>query len=218
MSLILVKCSIVLTTRNYLPPVNHEFLENKKIIPENFEKKGNSISTPVFSQINYTNGFNITTEPDRTIFQFSGSNIIEQEKNLNLLKDISSKYVKIFEYIKYQAIGINFDFINEVKYDSIMEKIVKLESTHLSFENNKGTIHNIELSYSVKGKKFNVTIRRLEKKPAVEHSSQTAKPDFVPLFHINIHYPGEYADNKETIIEELPKNYNQAKQFIGMFQ
>ena len=160
-------------------------------------------------------------EPDRTTFQFSnlGSSGSEESNlnNLQLLQKISSQYVSVFEYIKYQAVGINFMFIRDtLKYTSVIEKIVKRDGPHIDFEDNKGSVNNINLSYSIKGTTFNVTASRAEKKSS--QNSQNAKLEFVPLFQINIHYPGEYADNKASIISNIQDNYQQAKKFIGKFK
>ena len=218
MQAILVNCSVVLLTKDYIPSVNHEFLANKKIVPEDFQKNPNSLSTPVVSQINYKNGFNIKVEPERTEFQFLNLGVAEKN-NLNkllLLKEISSKYVSVFEYIKYQAVGINFVFIrDDLNYHSVIEQIVKKDNPHTSFENNKGTINSINLSYSVNGTTFNVTVNRAEKK--LSRSPQNVNINFVPLFQINIHYLGEYANNKASIISNIQDNYKQAKKFIGRF-
>lgn len=220
MQLILINSSIVLVTHNHVPSVSHEFLVNQKIIPENFQQKGNSFSTPVVSQIRYSNGFDVITEPNKTLFQFSNTNTNEQDNLINLatLKEISSNYIKVFQYVKYQAIGINFDFIRDnIKYNTIVEQIIKQDSSHLSFENNTGIVRNIDLSYNLEGIQFNVSIRKVAKKVQTP-SIQAPVQDFVPFFRINAHYPDEYANNKTTIIGELQQNYNRAKNFIGGFQ
>ena len=136
--------------------------------------------------------------------------------NLKLLKNIASKYIKLFEYIKYQAIGINFDFIMEnLQYNSFVEKIIK-QDNHLSFEDNKGEVRSIDLSYNLKGKQFNVKVIRVESRP--QHTDpQNTLQNFVPLFKINIHYPDNYAENKATVVEELEENYNRSKNFIEEF-
>ena len=218
MQSILINSSIVLVTQDHVPPVNHDFLVNKKIIPENFQKKNNSISTPVVSQIYYNNGFTIVTEPKRTLIQVQVPSVDESKnlKNLSLLRNISSEYIKSFEYINYQAIGINFDFIREgLKYSSFIEKIIK-QDAQLSFENNKGEIRNLELSYNLKGKQFNVKAIKVEGKTQSANHQDTIY-GFVPFFKINVNYPSNYTDNKTTIVKELEENYNQSKKFIGGF-
>ena len=220
MKLILINSSIVLVTQDSIPPVNHDFLINKKVIPESFQKKNNSISTPVISHIHYNNGFTIVVEPKKILIQFQISSFdFDEEKNLHnlkLLKEISSNYLKLFDYIKYQAIGINFDFIKEkLQYNAFIEKFIK-QDNHLSFENNRGEVLRVDLSYNLKGKQFNVNVIRAESRsqPA---NPQTTAPTFVPFFKINVNYPGNYAENKVTVIEELEENYNRSKEFIGKF-
>ena len=213
MQLILINSSIVLVTQDPMPSVNHDFLVNKNIIPDSFQKRNNSISTPVVSQIYYNNGFTVVTEPKRTLIQVQVPDTDESEnlKNLNLLRNIASEYIKWFEYINYQAIGINFDFIKEgLKYSSFVEKIIK-QDAQLSFENNKGEIHNLELSYNLKGKQFNAKIIKVESKTQDQNSV------YVPFFKINVNYPGNYTDNKATIVGEIEENYHQSKKFIEEF-
>ena len=218
MQLILINCSVVLLTQDHVGSINHEFLVNQKIVPENFQKKGNSFNTPVVSQIHYNNGFSIIGEPNKTQFRISNPDVNELNNlnNVNLVQDISSKYVNLFN-VKYRAIGINFDFIrDELDYQSFIEKIIKMDSAYLSFENNKGDIRNIDLSYNVKGKQFNVTARKVEKiKNNTQH--QQTKKNFVPYFKVNIHYPNDYTDNVVNIIGELEENYKKSKRFIEGF-
>lgn len=218
MQSILINSSIVLVTQDTVPSVNHDFLVNKKIIPENFQKKNNSISTPVISQIHYNNGFTIVAEPKRILIQFQIPSTDESKNlnNLKLLKSIVSKYIKLFEYIKYQAIGINFDFIREnLQYSSFIKKIIK-QDNHLNFEDNKGEVRSIDLSYNLKGKQFNIKVIRVESRPQ-QADLQSAFQKFVPLFKINIHYPGDYAENKATIVEEIEESHNRSINFIGGF-
>ena len=218
MQLILINCSVVLVTQDHVASVNHEFLVNQKIIPESFQKKGNSFNTPVVSQIYYSNGFSIISEPNKTLFQFLIPNINESDNlsNVNILKDISSKYIQLFN-IQYRAVGINFDFIRDkLTYNSFIEQFVKSDNPHLKFENNTGAVHSIDLSYSLKGKQFNIKVRKVERTKRNAQLQKTAH-DFVPYFKVNVHYPGDYADNKVTIIEELEEIYKKSKQFIGGF-
>ena len=218
MQLILINCSIVLITQDHMPSINHDFLVNRKIIPEKFQKKNNSISTPVLSQIYYNNGFTVIVEPKKILIQFQVPSVEELKnlENLSLLQDIASRYIKSFEYIRYQAIGINFDFIKEhLQYNSFIEKIVK-QDEHLSFQGNKGEVRSIDLSYNLKGTQFNVKVIKVESRPR-NANLQSTLPVFVPLFKINIHYPGDYAENKITVVKELKENYNRSKKFIGGF-
>ena len=218
MQLILMNCSVVLVTQDHVASINHEFLVNQKVIPENFQKKGNSFNTPVVSQIYYSNGFNIVGEPNKTLFQFSVPSVDESGNlsNLNILKDISSKYVQLFN-ISYKAIGINFDFIrDDLEYHSFIEKLVKQDNAFLSFENNKGEVGSIDLSYNVKGKQFNITARKVESVKKNAQLQEAAK-NFVPFFKVNVHYPSGYTDNTVNIIGELEENYKKSKQFVEAF-
>ena len=212
MKIVLINCSVVLLTQDHVASINHEFLVDKKIIPEDFQKKQNSFNTPVISQIHYKNGFNILIEPNKTQFRISNTNENELN-NLKIVKDISSKYLSFFNP-KYKAIGINFDFIrDELVYQSFIEKVIKMDSPYLHFDNNKGDISKIDLSYNVKGKHFNITVIKAEQIKNNEQSQETRKA-FVPYFKVNVHYPNNYNNNPVSIIEELEENHKKSKKFI----
>ena len=216
---ILINSSVVLVTLDPIPSVNHDFLVNKQIIPKDFQTTQHFLNTPVVSQVDYKNGFNITIEPNKALFQLSRPYTNEQDslKSLSVLQDISSKYIKVFEYLKYQAIGINFKFIkDDVMYDSIIKQVVKPESPYLMLENNKGAVNNISVSYTVQGKVFNVYLNKMQKKSPAQNN-QKSKESFVPLFDINIHYSNKYTNNPENIVAEIKANYQQALQFIRRF-
>ena len=218
MKLILTNFSVVLVTQDHLASISHELLVNKQVIPNHFQKKDNSFNTPVVSQIHYSNGFSIIGEPNKTLLQFlnPSTNESNNSNNLTLMKEVSSKYIRLFD-IRYQAIGINFDFVrDDLEYQSCIEQLVRTDSNHLSFESNKGETQSIDLSYRLKGKQFNVTIMKAERK-ATSGSVPKTKVAFVPFFKLNFHYPSDYTDNTVSIIEELEKNYKESKKFIEGF-
>lgn len=211
--LTLLDCSVVLVSKEHVS-VNYDFFVKNEIIPSDFQKRQDSFSSPMLSQLRYTNGFNIILEPSKTVIQLSKQikNKDELLKHLSQLKDISSKYVESFKS-NYQAIGINFDIVREdLSYDTFSNQVIKQEGKHLSFEDNKGKTNSIGFSYSAKGKQFNVSILRLEPAP----NNQT-EAKALCMFKVNIHYPGNYAENKITIINELESNYEKSKQFINKF-
>ena len=176
-------------------------------------KKNISFSTPVVSQMHYPNGFNIITEPNRVILQMA--NFIPNDdysKQLNILKDISLKYLKLLGH-KYQDIGINFDIIaDDLIYSVATHRIVQKDISHLKLDNNQGKVNGIDLSYHIKGKKFNISIKSVDKK-----QGENKKIACVPLFQVNVNYPGDYSENQATIIEEITENYKHLAEFIGNF-
>ena len=204
MKLTLIDCSVVLVTQNHVAPINHEFLVNQKVIPKNFQKSNDFSYPPNLIQIDYKNGFSIVGELNRTLFQFSNPN--NTQDHLNLLKEIASKYISLFN-IAYQVIGINFNFIRyDLEYQSFIKQVVKLDSPHLMFDSKK--LDNIDLSYNlgIRGKQFNVNVSKKEQPKRT-----------LTYFKINVHYPGDYADDKTVIIGELEENYKKSTQFIEGF-
>ena len=221
MKLILINCSVALVTKDHVASISHEFLVNQKIIPNHFQKKASSFSTPVASQIDYSNGLSIIGEPNKTSLNLCNpsTNESDQLKNLNIIKEVSSKYIRLFD-IRYQAIGINFDFIrDDIKYQSCIEKLVRTDSTHLSFESNEGEVRSIDLSYKLRGKQFNVTVKNAERKDTNISPSQN-QATFVPFFKVNFHYPNpsDYTNNTVNIVDdEIEENYKKSKNFIKDF-
>ena len=218
MQLILANCAVVMVTDGPPLHVNHDFLVSRQIIPADFQKIG-SINTPVVSQIDYKNGFRLTTESNRIIFRslkqdhnIEDDNEQNNKNRIQLLKTIISQYIKEFAYLCYKQMGINFYFIKpNLQYDSFIDKILKTNSSYLDFENNKAAVQNINLSYSVKGRQFNIAVSRQSQET---DSSSPGQSRFVSLFHINVHYPNKYADNKALIAEEIEENYMKLKNFL----
>ncbi len=213
--IILANSMITLITEDQLKPITHDFLVQKDIVPKDFEViKEKTIYAFPISQISYTNGFSIIIEPNRTLFQILNiPNYKEKrEKPLNLLKEISSKYVTLFrEILECKFIGINFDFIkDDLRFETFVEQSINPNSSFFNFEGKKSDIQKIDISYSLKGKKFNITINKISKR-----NIETNTEDFITLFKINIHYDSKYDDNVVNIINEMEENYERSLKFIG---
>ena len=206
--LLLTNSSVVLVTASPVPSVTHEFLVNQNIIPQDFQVQGTPFYTPPVSQIKYNNGLNIITEPNK--IQLSKSVIKKEEKKdcVNELKEISLKYVELFNDIKCNSIGINFQFIrDDLKFSSLIDKTIKSDSSCLKFEDHKGEVSTINVSYNNwKGKQLNVVISKIQK-------INPSPPIDVVLFNININYPNTYGE-KATIIGELTENFEKSQRFI----
>ena len=207
--ILFINSSIVLVTENLMPSVTHDFLVNQKIIPKDFQVQGIPLYIPPVSQIKYNNGFNITIEPNKLQFMISKKPIPKEEEEkeaLHLLMDVSKKYVNFFSDIKCKSIGINFQFIREdLQFNSLIEKTIKPDSPCLKFENHKGEVSTINVSYNNwKGKQFNVVMNKIQR-------IDPLPPTDVILFNINISYPSSYSP---VIVEELIENFEKSQQFI----
>ena len=212
--IILVNSVITLITKDQLKSITHDLLVQKGIVPEDFEviREKTFYAFPI-SQISYTNGFSIRTEPNRTLFQILIPNFKEKrKKSLNLLKKISLKYVTLFkEILECKFIGINFDFIkDDLHFETFVKKSINLNSSFFNFEGKKSDIQKIDTSYVFKGKKFNITISKISKRDI-----KTNVEDFITLFKINVHYDLQYDDDIVTIINELKENYEKSLKFIS---
>ena len=212
---ILVNSGITLITKDQLQPITHDFLVQKDIVSKDFEViKEKTIYAFPISQISYTNGFSMAIQPNRILFQVLNIPNFEKERKraLDLLKDISSKYVTLFrEILECKVIGINFNFIkDDLHFETFVEKSINLNSPFFNFEGKKSDIQKIDTSYSLKSKKFNVTINKISKR-----NIETNTEDFITLFQINVQYDREYDNNIVNIINELKGNYEKSLKFIS---
>ena len=213
--IILANSMITLITKDQLKPITHDFLVQKDIVSKDFEviKEKTFYAFPI-SQISYTNGFSIIIEPSRTLFQILNvpNSKEEREKALNLLKEISSKYVTLFrEILECKFIGINFDFIkDDLHFETFVKKSINLNSSFFNFEGKKSDIQKIDTSYVLKGKTFNITISKISKRDI-----KTNTEDFITMFKINVHYDRQYDDDIVNIINELEENYEKSLKFIS---
>ena len=214
MKLILLNSTIVLVTKDQIPPVDHNFLVHQHIITSDFQLHPQSINAPALSLLNYKNHFNFTIEPHRVQISFSKP-IMEQQdylSDLKTLEDTTSQWIEVFKYIQYQSIGINFDWIaDDLKYNSTIKQVIPQDTPRLSFKNNKGEVVNASLSYKLNGKNFNVNIGKIEKRGGKGNKVL----GYMSQFIVNVDYPN--VENKTTIIKELKANYEDSKKFIGGF-
>ena len=213
--ILLTNASVVLVIKDHPPSATHEFLVKHQIIPETFQVQGAPFYTPPISQIVYNNGFRITTEPNKILLQVlePTAKIEEQETYLKLLEQVSLKYVEFFSDIKCQSLGINFQIIrDDLAFQSFIERTVKSDSPFLVFENNKGDVKNLNVSYNWRGKQLNMVINKVQKKEL----NRPSHPTNIVLFDINISYPNQYGD-KSAIVKELKENFEKSQQFIESF-
>jgi hypothetical protein len=105
MSLILQELGIVVAMQQPNPNlVTVEFLQLSGIIPTDWQLASEPVNNPNFAQLQFTNGFRITAEPNRIMF---GENIGDRDVNTLTVAQIANRYVSIFQLARYAAIGIN---------------------------------------------------------------------------------------------------------------
>ncbi len=209
--------SVVLVARKgcTIPPVNHDLLKSREIIPK--EDSGfnqpnpNSFSIPPASQTHYNNGFSISTEPNRMTIQYLHQPGRNEKDCIFSLEKIATNCLSLFNHVDYSEIGINFMLAKEnVDYVLCTDSLVKPDVDMIfEFGDEKGVISNLTLFYKIKGKHFNVSISGSEE---VEGSKK------IPVLNVNVHYPEDYSNNKASIIKELPENLDLANKFADRFE
>ena len=209
--------SVVLVARKgcTIPPVNHDLLKSRQIIPkedDSFNQPNpNSFSIQPASQTHYNNGFSISTEPNRMTIQYLNQPGRNEKDCMSSLEKIATNCLGLFSHIDYSEIGINFMLIKEnVDYKLCTDGLVKPDVDMMSeFGDEKGVISNLTLFYKIKGKHFNISISGAE---------ETEGSKKIPALNVNVHYPDDYSDNKASIIKELPTNLELANKFADRFE
>ena len=102
--LFLEEISVVVTAEFHNPSIlNHNFLVSEGIVPEEWEAS-ESISTPPFSQVNYSNGILWTVDQSRLTVQ----EICQSEfRDTYHVHDLAIKYLNTLRYVPYRDLGLN---------------------------------------------------------------------------------------------------------------
>ena len=98
--------SVVIAAKFHNPSIlNKDFLENKKIVPKNWETV-ETISTPAVSVIRYGNG--ITWMVDQQTLEINQECDIPFKDRVNdKIHDLAKSYVEILPHVPYKSIGLN---------------------------------------------------------------------------------------------------------------
>jgi hypothetical protein len=107
MSLVIENASIVIVAKGHNPSILQPyFLHDKNIIPKEWDWEGaRSTLTPPLSQIVFKEGFAITAELQKLVFQ---ENEGERVPDKTKLGAIASAYTKILPHVPYTSVGVNF--------------------------------------------------------------------------------------------------------------
>lgn len=97
---------VVIAAKFHNPSIlNKDFLENKGIVPKNWETT-ETISTPAVSVIKYDNG--ITWMVDQQTLEISQEcDVLFKDHGDNKIHDLATSYVKILPHVPYKSIGLN---------------------------------------------------------------------------------------------------------------
>ncbi|AUB35547.1 hypothetical protein COO91_01431 [Nostoc flagelliforme CCNUN1] len=104
-SLITQEIGIIIAAKNHNPTIlNIDFLKYSGIVPTDLELVRQPILTQSVSQIAFTNGIAIISEPTRVIFiEVVENKLVEEIQVANLAK----KYVQTLPNVEYEGVGIN---------------------------------------------------------------------------------------------------------------
>ena len=84
--------------------VTEEFLKLSGIIPQTWQLARQPVNNERVSQLLFTNGVSIVTEPNRIMF---GESIGDKEIDTLTVATVAQNYLNIFKQSNYQAVGIN---------------------------------------------------------------------------------------------------------------
>lgn len=106
MGLVIDNASIVILANVHNPSILHPyFLMQEKIVPAEWDwKEAKTVITGPISQVNFNEGFSITAEFEKLVFQ---ENKTERIPDLTPLGKMAEQYVKTLQYTNYTALGVN---------------------------------------------------------------------------------------------------------------
>lgn len=100
----LVQLSVVLIADNVDPSmINPDFLRLNGIVNHGLQTGQPPVSTPVFSQVAFEDGFTVTAQTDRVEFVQRGEALTEDAASPN----VARRFLEKIPYPAYKAIGIN---------------------------------------------------------------------------------------------------------------
>ena len=101
----LFEFSVVIVASNNNPSIlNPDFLLNNGIITGLEPLRERSITTPMFSLAMFTGDVNVKAEPNRVIFEQTGTPLTVDRV---ICAEIAKRYLKTVPHVPYSAIGIN---------------------------------------------------------------------------------------------------------------
>lgn len=107
MRLVLENASIVIVAKAHNPSILQPyFLHEKNIVPKEWDWEGaRSIITPPLSQIIFKEGFVITAELQKLVFQENEGERVPDKTRLGAIADA---YTEILPHVPYTSVGVNF--------------------------------------------------------------------------------------------------------------
>ena len=109
----LIQFSSVVISEAHNPTIlNPNFLETEGIVPRAWGwEVADTITTPPFSMVRYTNGVSITVEQNK--LQVTDSHM-EVGPRASKVTEIASAYAKVLRHVHYTAVGNNFQSVIQV--------------------------------------------------------------------------------------------------------
>ena len=101
----LFEFSVVLVASNNNPSIiNPDFLLHNGIVTDRDPIRKESISTPTFSVVKFQGDVNVRAEPNRVVFEQTGSSIAIDSV---ICAEIAKRYLKTIPHVPYSALGLN---------------------------------------------------------------------------------------------------------------
>lgn len=122
----LIECAIVTAAKNHNPTIlNPDFLKRNKIVFEEGWEAEKILTTDVFSQVGFKNGFVITVDPQKIVFTDNGPSRSISKPLLPSLDEIAIKYIDTLPHVKYSAVGVNFKAVVPFESQEESESFVR---------------------------------------------------------------------------------------------
>lgn len=102
----LLSFSVVVVAKNHNPSLlNPDFLQIRKIVPEDYELAEPPLSTPVVAVVKYKQGIRIVVEMEKLQVLEAINGGFPEHLSAPL---IASRYVRTLPHVRYTAVGINW--------------------------------------------------------------------------------------------------------------
>lgn len=99
-----ISSAVVVVAKAHNPSILHPaFLKAQKIVSEQWELLGQSLSTPAISIVKYSNGISFVAENTRLVIREDSQSLT------HVVQELATKYVESLPHVHYTAVGINFD-------------------------------------------------------------------------------------------------------------
>ena len=190
--------SVVILAKVHNPSILHDsFLKREDIVPEDWPDPEESVSTPPFARVRYTNGIVIVVELNKL-------QVVDHDPPESLIHSqapgIAKKYVEVLPHVSYTALGLNLTGFTE--YENASEFLIGRFLVSGPWKNDETSPESyaLTLKYPLENVKltFNIDAGVVQKPAQRERRGILLKANY----HMDIS-PGNKERSGDQVAEEI---------------